>query len=109
MERIEDAAACPGPVLLEPRPYADPRGLFFETYRADRFAELGVHSIFVQDNHSLSASEVLRGLHYQIRKPQAKLVRVARGAVFDVAVDIRRGSPTFGRWRAVRLSAERPL
>ena len=106
MKRIEDDAGCPGPVLLEPRVFGDARGFFFESYRADRFAELGIGSVFVQDNHSSSETGVLRGLHYQIRQPQAKLVRVARGTVFDVVVDIRRGSPAFGRWRGVTLSAE---
>jgi len=92
--------------LLEPRGFADPRGFFMETYNQREFARLGIHTPFVQDNHSLSQRGVLRGLHYQIRHAQAKLVRVIAGEVFDVAADIRRGSPTFGRWTGHVLSAE---
>ncbi|MDE2150680.1 MAG: dTDP-4-dehydrorhamnose 3,5-epimerase [Gammaproteobacteria bacterium] len=93
-------------VLVTPRVFGDARGFFMETWRADRFAEQGLPTRFVQDNHSRSARGVLRGLHYQIRQPQGKLVRVTLGEVFDVAVDLRRGSPTFGRWVGDRLSAE---
>lgn len=93
--------------IIEPRVFGDDRGFFYESFNAKKFAELtGVETSFVQDNHSLSAKNVLRGLHYQIRQPQGKLVRVVSGAVFDVAVDIRRSSPSFGQWTGVVLSAE---
>ena len=93
--------------IIEPRVFGDDRGFFYESFNAKKFAELtGVEASFVQDNHSLSAKNVLRGLHYQIRQPQGKLVRVVAGEVFDVAVDIRRSSPTFGQWAGVVLSAE---
>ena len=99
--------AIPGLVILEPRVFGDARGWFFESYsRRDLTAALGRPVDFVQDNHSRSARGVLRGLHYQRPFPQGKLVRVGRGEVFDVAVDLRRGSPTFGRWVGERLSAE---
>ena len=101
------ATAIPGVLLLEPRVFGDARGFFFESYNARAFREAtGVDAPFVQDNHSRSARGVLRGLHYQIRQPQGKLVRVVAGEVFDVAVDLRRGSPSFGTSVAVRLSAE---
>ncbi len=94
-------------LILEPKVFGDERGFFFESFNARHFAELtGVKAEFVQDNHSKSARNVLRGLHYQIRQPQGKLVRVTHGAVFDVAVDLRKSSPTFGRWVGVELSAE---
>jgi len=96
----------PGVVLLEPRVHEDHRGFFLESYSQRTFAELGIRHRFVQDNHSRSVRGVLRGLHYQLRQPQAKLVRVTRGRVFDVAVDIRRGSPGFGRWAAAELSED---
>lgn len=96
----------PGVLVIEPRVFADGRGFFFESYHAQRYAEAGLPARFVQDNHSRSVPGTVRGLHYQLRRPQAKLVRVLRGAIYDVAVDIRRGSPTFGRWVAVELSAE---
>lgn len=95
-----------GVVVLEPRVVGDARGFFFESYHAERYAGAGLPQTFVQDNHSSSAAGTIRGLHYQLRSPQAKLIRVIRGAVYDVAVDIRLGSPTFGRWVAVDLSAE---
>lgn len=95
-----------GVLVVEPPAFADARGVFFETYHAERFREIGVADVFVQDNHSISTRAVLRGLHAQRRQPQAKLVRCVAGAVFDVAVDVRRGSPTFGRWVGVELSAE---
>ena len=96
-----------GLLVLEPRVFGDDRGFFFESFNARRFAELtGVTSAFVQDNHSRSAKGVLRGLHYQIQQAQGKLVRATAGAVFDVAVDIRKSSPTFGQWYGVELSAE---
>jgi len=97
----------PDVLLLEPRVFGDERGFFFESFNARAFAEAtGVTREFVQDNHSRSVRGVLRGLHYQISQPQGKLVRVVAGEVFDVAVDLRRGSPTFGRWAGVNLSAD---
>lgn len=93
-------------LLIRPDVYEDSRGYFFESWRRDRFAEIGVDVDFVQDNHSGSRKGVLRGLHYQLKRPQGKLVRVVRGAVFDVAVDVRKGSPTFGKWVSAELSAE---
>ena len=99
--------AIPEVVLLEPRVFGDARGFFFESFNRVQFeAAVGRAVNFVQDNHSRSAQNVLRGLHYQIRQPQAKLIRVTAGAVFDVAVDIRRSSPTFGKWVGELLSAE---
>jgi dTDP-4-dehydrorhamnose 3,5-epimerase len=94
-------------LILEPKVFGDDRGFFYESYNQQKFEQLtGVNPQFVQDNHSKSAANVLRGLHYQIQQPQAKLVRVTNGAVFDVAVDIRRQSATFGQWVGVVLSAE---
>lgn len=94
-------------LIIEPKVFGDDRGFFFESYNERIFREkTGVSASFVQDNHSLSARNVLRGLHYQIRQPQGKLVRVTAGEVFDVAVDIRRSSPTFGKWVGVHLSAQ---
>ncbi len=96
-----------GLLVLEPKVFGDDRGFFFESFNARRFAELtGVTAEFVQDNHSLSAKGVLRGLHYQIQQAQGKLVRATAGSVFDVAVDIRKSSPTFGQWFGIELSAE---
>jgi len=92
-------------LLLEPRVFGDQRGFFLESYNRNTLAEFGITADFVQDNHSRSAQNVLRGLHYQIRQPQGKLVRVVSGEVFDVAVDLRRSAPTFGQWVGVRLSA----
>lgn len=93
-------------VIVEPQLHPDGRGFFFESYHAGRYAAAGLPERFVQDNHSCSVRGTLRGLHYQLEHPQGKLVRVIRGAVYDVAVDIRRGSPTFGRWVGVELTAE---
>lgn len=95
-----------GVLILEPKVFGDERGFFMESYNRRVFAELSLPTDFVQDNHSRSARGVLRGLHYQIQQPQGKLVRVVRGAVYDVAVDLRRSSPTFGRWEGVELSEE---
>ncbi len=101
------ATAIPDVLLLEPRVFGDARGFFLESYNQQVFREAtGVDATFVQDNHSRSVRGVLRGLHYQLRQPQGKLVRVVRGAVFDVAVDLRRSSPTFGRWVGCELSEE---
>jgi dTDP-4-dehydrorhamnose 3,5-epimerase len=97
----------PDVLVLEPRVFGDARGFFMETYNARVLAEVaGITAHFVQDNHSRSGRHVLRGLHYQLKRPQGKLVRVTAGAVFDVAVDVRRRSPTFGRWVGVELSAD---
>jgi len=99
--------AIPDVVLIEPDVFSDARGDFFESYNAARLrAALGRDPAFVQDNQSRSVRHVVRGLHYQIRQPQAKLVRVVAGEVFDVAVDLRRASPTFGQWAGALLSAE---
>ena len=99
--------ALPDVLLIEPKVFGDARGFFFESYNRRAFAEAaGLDVDFVQDNHSRSAQGVLRGLHYQIQQPQGKLVRVVAGAVFDVAVDIRKTSPTFGQWVGIELSAE---
>lgn len=96
----------PDVLLVKPNIFEDPRGFFLETYRENRFAEAGITQKFVQENHSASERGVLRGLHYQIRQPQGKLVRVIAGEIFDVAVDVRRSSPTFGQWVSIVLSAE---
>ena len=93
-------------VVIEPEVFGDERGFFLESYNARRFAELGLDLEFVQDNHSRSARNVLRGLHYQLGQPQGKLLRVVSGEIWDVAVDVRRHSPTFGQWVAETLSAE---
>lgn len=98
--------AIPEVVIIEPQVFGDARGFFMETWHAGKFAAGGLDLHFVQDNHSRSAQGILRGLHYQITQPQGKLVRVVRGAVFDVAVDLRRSSPSFGRWVGVELSED---
>jgi dTDP-4-dehydrorhamnose 3,5-epimerase len=98
----------PDVLVVEPRVLGDARGYFMETWRPDLFAAAGIDATFVQDNQSSSGRGVLRGLHYQIRQPQGKLVRVISGRVFDVAVDMRRSSPHCGRWTGVELSADRP-
>ena len=90
--------------VIEPRVFSDDRGYFLETWNAQGFNQAGLNWTFVQDNQSRSHRNVLRGLHYQIQSPQAKLVRVVTGAIYDVAVDLRRGSPTFGRWAGAELS-----
>jgi dTDP-4-dehydrorhamnose 3,5-epimerase len=96
----------PDVIVIEPRVYGDARGFFMETYQAQEFAAAGIQANFVQDNHSGSPKGILRGLHYQICHAQAKLVRVIAGEVFDVVVDLRRSSPTFGKWVGTVLSAE---
>ena len=99
--------SIPEVVLIEPKVFGDARGFFFESFNQKAFNEAtGTHHAFVQDNHSRSSRGVLRGLHYQIQQAQGKLVRVARGAVFDVAVDIRRSSPTFGQWVGAELTED---
>jgi dTDP-4-dehydrorhamnose 3,5-epimerase len=103
--RVEKTS-IPEVLLLEPKVFADARGSFLETWGERLFAELGIAARFVQDNQSRSDRNVLRGLHYQIRQPQGKLVRVAAGAIFDVAVDLRRHSRTFGKWVGMKLDAE---
>ena len=101
------ATALPGVLIIEPKVFGDARGFFFESFNQQRFNEAtGTNFNFVQDNHSRSAKGVLRGLHYQIQQPQGKLVRVARGTVFDVAVDLRKSSPHFGHWVGVELSED---
>jgi dTDP-4-dehydrorhamnose 3,5-epimerase len=97
--------AIPGLLIIEPRVFGDERGFFMESWNASAFAQAGLDLTFVQDNHSRSARGVLRGLHYQSPGPQGKLVRVTAGAVYDVAVDLRRSSPAFGQWVGVELSA----
>ncbi len=104
LQRIE--TAIPGVCLIVPPVWTDDRGAFMETYRADAYAALGITTPFVQDNQSISVRGVLRGLHLQVGKAQAKLCRVASGEVLDVAADVRRGSPTFGKWVVAKLSAE---
>ena len=104
MERIE--TDLPGVVLLQPTVHEDERGLFMETYSLAAFEKLGIQVRFVQDNFVVSKSNVLRGLHYQLVRPQAKLIRVAFGEIFDVAIDIRKGSSSFGRWTGVVLSGD---
>ena len=104
MERLD--TRLDGPVLLKPTVHPDERGFFQETYRHNTFDELGIADEFVQDNHSRSVHGVVRGMHFQVGDGVAKLVRCARGAILDVVVDIRRGSPTFGEWEAFELSDE---
>ena len=100
------STALAGVLIIEPDIHADGRGFFVETYHADRYREHGIVGPFVQDNHSGSVAGTLRGLHLQLRRPQAKLIHVIEGEIFDVAVDVRRGSPTFGQWVGETLTAE---
>lgn len=97
--------SLPGVFFIEPVVHEDPRGFFLETFHHRKYAEAGIDQVFVQDNHSHSKQGILRGLHYQLRHPQGKLVFVLKGEIFDVAVDIRRGSPTFGQWVGATLSS----
>jgi dTDP-4-dehydrorhamnose 3,5-epimerase len=106
VKRID--TALPGVCIIESARHGDDRGFFMELHRDDHFATLGLDVRFVQDNYSRSQRGVVRGLHYQLGRPQAKLARVLRGEVYDVAVDVRRGSPTFGRWVAVALNEREP-
>jgi len=98
--------SLPGVVIIEPRIFEDKRGFFTETYHRDRYMDVGINEIFVQDNLSHSIHGILRGLHYQLRHSQAKLIQVVRGAIFDVSVDIRQGSPCFSQWIGVHVSDE---
>lgn len=100
------STSLPEVFVLEPRVFGDERGFFLESYNQRAMADAGINEAFVQDNHSCSSRNVLRGLHYQVRHPQAKLVRVVEGEILDVAVDMRRSSANFGRWAAVKLSGE---
>ncbi len=100
--------SLPEVLVIEPKVFGDARGFFTETFHAERYAEAGLKLPFVQDNWSRSGKDILRGLHFQLPRPQGKLVMVVRGAVFDVAVDIRKGSPNFGRWAGVELSGGSP-
>jgi dTDP-4-dehydrorhamnose 3,5-epimerase len=107
MESIKKiSTSLPDVFVLEPRVFGDERGFFLESYSERVFAAIGIGNRFVQDNHSFSTRNVLRGLHYQIKNAQGKLVRVGEGEIIDVAVDLRRSSPTFGKWEAVRLSGK---
>ncbi len=101
-----EPTALPEVLILTPQLFGDDRGFFMESYNQQTFAEVGIDATFVQDNHSRSKQGILRGLHYQIEQPQGKLVRITQGEVYDVAVDIRRHSPNFGRWVGVHLSAD---
>ena len=104
LQRIE--TSLPGVLELRPKVFRDTRGIFFETYNSARFSELGISETFVQDNHSSSRRGTLRGLHYQLHRPQAKLCRVVEGLALDVVLDVREGSPHFGQWTSAVLSAE---
>ena len=104
MEKI--ATQLEGVLLLKPRVFGDERGFFLESYNQRSFADLGLTATFVQDNHSYSSRNVVRGLHYQIRQAQGKLIRVVQGEILDVVVDLRKSSPSFGRWQGVGLSGE---
>jgi dTDP-4-dehydrorhamnose 3,5-epimerase len=97
-----------GLLVLEPRVFSDDRGFFLETHQAERYRQVGMVDVFVQDNHSRSRKGVLRGLHFQVRRPQAQLLTLMRGSVFDVVVDLRRGSSTFGQWFGIELGEAGP-
>lgn len=98
----------PGLLIIKPRCFRDERGFFLESFQRERYQSVGIIDDFVQENHSHSIKGVLRGLHFQIKRPQAKLVTIIRGTIFDVGVDLRKGSPTFGRWFGATLSDEKP-
>ncbi len=100
------ATDIPEVLIIEPRVYYDARGFFVETYHAERYRAHGIEGPFVQDNYSKSVGRTLRGLHLQLQRPQGKLIRVIDGSIYDIAVDVRRGSPTFGRWVAVTLTSD---
>ena len=97
-----------GLLIISPRCFSDERGFFLETYQQARYRQAGIPDLFVQDNHSRSANGVLRGLHFQVRRPQAQLVTLMRGRIFDAVVDLRAGSPTFGRWFGIELTEDGP-
>lgn len=99
-------AGVPGVIIVEPDVHSDVRGFFLETYHAEKYRAGGIVDVFVQDNHSRSAGGTIRGLHLQLHRPQGKLIHVIEGSIFDVAVDVRRGSPTFGKWVGITLSAD---
>jgi len=103
------ATSLSGVLLLEPRVFGDERGFFLESYSQSTFAALGINEIFVQDNHSFSGKDVVRGLHYQIKQAQGKLIRVVTGEILDVALDLRRSSASFGQWESFELSGENKL
>ncbi|HEY1511676.1 MAG TPA: dTDP-4-dehydrorhamnose 3,5-epimerase [Solirubrobacteraceae bacterium] len=107
MRRVEAPAELDGPILIEPAVHGDHRGFLQETYRLGAYVDRGITEEFVQDNHSRSGQGILRGMHFQVGAGQAKLVRCARGSILDVLVDIRRGSPTFGRWQGFELDDEK--
>ena len=104
MKKLE--SSLPGVFVIEPKVFGDHRGFFLESYNQRVFEEMGIHEPFVQDNHSYSERNVVRGLHYQIQQPQGKLVRVVVGEILDVALDLRRSSPTFGKWESFTLTGE---
>jgi dTDP-4-dehydrorhamnose 3,5-epimerase len=106
MKMTFEPLSIPDVIRMTPTVFSDPRGFFMETWRAEEFARAGIDAVFVQENQSASRKATLRGLHYQIRRPQGKLVRVVAGAIYDVAVDLRQQSPTFGRWVGDTLSAD---
>jgi dTDP-4-dehydrorhamnose 3,5-epimerase len=103
---IFSASKMPGVFIIEPKVYSDDRGFFMESFQAQEFADAGIGETFVQDNHSGSKQGILRGLHFQVKQPQGKFVRLVVGEVFDVVVDLRRKSPTFGKWEGFRISAQ---
>src|SRR5215469_13109905 len=105
--RVQETSLA-GLLLIEPRSFRDERGFFLESFHAERYRDNGIAEIFVQDNHSRSRRNVLRGLHFQVKHPQAQIVTVIRGRIFDVAVDLRLNSASFGRWYGVELSDEGP-
>lgn len=109
MTLISTEQTLPGVLLIEPAVFEDDRGFFMETYHVEKYRETGIVRAFVQDNLSHSRRDTLRGLHYQLKHPQGKLIYVISGEILDVAVDIRRGSPTFGQWTGIRLSSENRL
>lgn len=106
MQLVETQARIDGPLLIKPTVYGDSRGFFHETYRRNVYADLGIPEEFVQDNHSRSSHGILRGMHFQVGAGMAKLVRCSRGAILDVVVDLRKGSPSYGRWEGFELNDE---
>ncbi len=104
-----EASSIPGGFIVRPRVFRDERGTFYESFHKDRYAAAGIAGAFTQDNRSVSTARVLRGMHYQVTAPQGHLVTVTRGTIWDVGLDIRPGSPTFGRWHGVELTADPPV